>query len=132
MADAAVTPRPPFPTFGWLNKPKEREVEDGEFDAVFDAATAYWVVLSELIVELVEQGSLSRTGAANTIVRSEAVMSHLPDHSLARYAHNLLAQAVANRLALQPEIHLRRHRDQKEQGYTRPAEPEGDDPAQSE
>lgn len=107
-------------------------MEDGEFDATFDAATAYWVVLSELIVELVEQGSLSRTGAANTIVRSEAVMSHLPDHSLARYAHNLLAQSVANRLALQPEIHLRRQLDRREQGYGLPIEPEGDDPVQPE
>jgi len=35
MADAAVTPRPPFPTFGWLNKPKEREM--GEADSGRDA-----------------------------------------------------------------------------------------------
>lgn len=82
-------------------------------DLLFDAATAYSVVLSELIVALVEAGSLSREAAATILVRNERVTSRFPAGSPASAAHQLLLSAVEPRLALQPDVHARRRSRKK-------------------
>ncbi len=74
----------------------------------FDAATAYEVVLCELIVELVEGGTLSRARAANVMVRAETHITDLPDDHLARIAISTLCKQIQRRLALQPDVAARR------------------------
>lgn len=75
---------------------------------IFDAAAANWIVLGELIVALVEGGSLSRDAAVTILVRSERVIARGSPHSPAVPAHELLLEHVVARLALQPEIAARR------------------------
>ena len=100
---------------------------DRLLEDVFDAVSAQQLALSELIVELVESGSLSRTGAANVVVRSEAFIQHLAERSLGRAAHEHLASSVEARLALKPEIFVRRRRDPIEQERRYPKPPPGFD-----
>jgi len=66
---------------------------DRLLEDVFDAVSAQQLALSELIVELVESGSLSRTGAANVVVRSEAFIQHLAERSLAAPPMSILLPA---------------------------------------
>lgn len=66
MADAAVTPRPPFPTFGWLNKHKDREMKTTENDRVDDLRDEAEMTLqgqAHLICALAS--ALERSGALN-------------------------------------------------------------------
>ena len=75
---------------------------------VFDAATAYKIVLGELMTALVESGALSREAVATILVRSERVISTFPPGSPAHWAQSGLRELVEQRLALQPDVFARR------------------------
>lgn len=76
--------------------------------AVYDAASAFSVLLAELLATLAENGALTREQVATLLIRNERIIAQDPSRALASNVHQALSEAVQQRLGLQPETHARR------------------------
>lgn len=71
-------------------------------EAAMDSAFVPTYALADLMVMLVQKGTITSGEAREVVLRTEGVIRHFPEHSAARMTYERLAERLSERLSWPP------------------------------